>query len=122
MLRVLFKLPTWRRFKLSASPAMETGRCFRFLSRLTSISGSTLCCQQVTLARNSFGDLIESFLTGTDLEEDVLLISVWEEVDLIESLRLISDLEEDFLTPLLSTASFHFILSPFGCRGTEARR
>ena len=111
---------------LSASPAMDTGRCFLLLPTLASDSGSTLCCQQVTLARNSFGEVTESFRTGTDLEEEVLLISDWEEedfMDLIESLLLISDFEEDFLgSVFLSAACFHFCLSPLVCLGTDARR
>ena len=83
----------------------------------TSASGSILCCQQVTFARNSLGEETESFLTGIDLDEEVLLRSDWEEVDLIESLLLISDLEVDFLTSVLEedvlTSVFQAFLSPF---------
>ena len=69
------------------------------------------------MARNSLGDVTESFLTGTDLEDEVLRMSDWEEVDFIESLLLISDLEEDFLTSDLDeevlTSDFQAFLSPF---------
>ena len=116
MLGVLFiKFPIC--FRLSASPAMDMGLCFFFLLMFTSASGSILCCQQVTLARNSLGEVTESFLTGIDLDEEVLLRSDWEEVDLIESLLLISDLEVDFLTSVLEedvlTSVFQAFLSPF---------
>ena len=121
MLGVLFTFPSCFRGKLSASPAMDTGRCFLFLLMLASDSGSALCCQQVTLARNSFGEVTDSFLT--DLEEEALLNSDWEELDLTESLLFSSDLEDDFLTSDFSdVCCFHFILSAFIWRGTEARR
>ena len=104
MLGVLFKqFPIC--FRVSASPAMETGRCFLFLLRLTSDSGSILCCQQVTLARNSCGEAGISLPGGTDLQEEVRFISGCEEEDLMESLLFISDLDEDFLGSDLSDFS-----------------
>ena len=93
---------------------METGRCFRLLLRLTSDSGSILCCQQVTLARNSWGEARLSLPGGTDLLEEVRFMSDWEEEDLMESLLFISDLDEDFLGSDLSDFSecFQAFLSP----------
>ena len=124
MLGVLFnKLPICFRLRVSASPAMDIGRCFLFLLRLTSDPGSILCCQQVTLARNSWGDRADSFRRGTDLEEEVRFISDWDDEDLIESLLFISDREEDFRASDFSDLSecFQAFLSPVW-RGTEARR
>ena len=113
MLGVLFKqCPIC--FRVSASPAMETGRCFLFLLRLTSDSGSILCCQQVTLARNSWGEARVSLPGGTDLQEEVRFMSGCEEEDLMESLLFISDLDEDFLGSDFSDLSecFQAFLSP----------
>ena len=115
MLGVLFKqFPECFRLRVSASPAIETGRCFLFLLRLTSDSGSILCCQQVTLARNSWGEAWTSLPGGTDLLDEVRLMSDCEEEDLMESLLFTSDLDEDFLASDLSDLSecFQAFLSP----------
>ena len=130
MLGVLFNpFPICFRDTESASPAIETGLCFFFL-RLTSASGSILCCQQVTLAKNPVGDVTDSLRWGTDFVDDVLFISDWEEVDFKESLLLISDLEEVFFTSILRRSDleedFFTFFSPFLgdliWRGTDDRR
>jgi hypothetical protein len=46
-----FRLPPTAFSGTASPPAMEAGRCFFRLLRLTSASGSIRCCQQVTLAR-----------------------------------------------------------------------
>ena len=112
---------------------METGLCLRLLWRLASASGSARCCQQLTLARNSWGEVTDSFLTGTDLEDEVLRMSEVEEEDLTESRRFSSLFDEDFFTTmtcdsdfssclLSEVVCFHSFLSSFIWRGTEARR
>ena len=75
--------------------SMETGRCFRLLLMFASVSGSTLFCQQVTLARNPVpSEVTESLLWGgaseaprgggIDLDEVVLRISACDEEDLTD--------------------------------------
>ena len=141
MLGVRFNPPDFS-IRLSASPAIETGRCFRFLLMFASVSGSTLFCQQVTLARKPFpSEVTESLLWGgasepplgggIDLDEVVLRISACDEDDLTdfkESRLTRLDLEEDLLVSVtLSVLEELFLIffSPFSgltCLGTELRR
>ena len=125
--------------------SMETGRCFRLLLMFASVSGSTLFCQQVTLARNPVpSEVTESLLWGgaseaprigggIDLDEVVLRISACDEEDLTdfsESRLTRLDLEEDLLVSVtLSVLDELFLIfrSPFSvagltCLGTELRR
>ena len=143
MLGVRFTPPDFSA-RLSASPAIETGRCFRFLLMFASISGSALFCQQVTLAKNPVpSEVTESLLWGgaseaprgggIDLDEVVLRISACDEEDLTdfsESRLTRLDLEEDLLVSVtLSVREELFLIfrSPFSvagltCLGTELRR
>ena len=143
MLGVRFTPPDFS-IRLSASPAMETGRCFRLLLMFASVSGSTLFCQQVTFARNPFpSEVTESLLCGgaseaprgggIDLDEAVLRISACEDedfTDFSESRLTKLDLEEDLLVSVtlsLLEELFLIFLSPFSaagftCLGTELRR
>ena len=123
--------------------ATDTGRCFLFFPMFASCSGSTLCCQQVTLARNPpppslvtesrrcGGASDDARGAGIDFEDAVLRTSAWEEVDFRESLLTRLDFDEDFLvvvSPMLSVLEELFLtfLSPFSfaftCLGTEERR
>ena len=143
MLGVRFTAPDFSA-RLSASPAMETGRCFRLLLMFASVSGSTLFCQQVTFARNPFpSEVTESLLCGgaseaprgggIDLDEAVLRISACDDedfTDFSESRLTKLDLEEDLLVSVtlsLLEELFLIFLSPFSvagftCLGTELRR
>lgn len=63
----------------STSPAIDTGLCFFFFN-ITSASGSTRCCQQVTLAKKPVGDVTDSRRPElerfkSDLEEERLSLT-----------------------------------------------
>ena len=133
MLGVLFK------------PFSETGRCFLLLLMLASCSGSTRCCQQVTLAKKPvLSDVTELSLLcsgaaeaprtgGMDLVEAVFRTdSTWDEVDLVESRLTRLVFEDDFFVEDSTVMSafeevFLSLFSPFSlafftCLGTEDRR